>query len=269
MPYDRHEPPDPLAVANLARAALLDHLPKDAILARYESAGGKEVSSGKFANPESSAALAANAFGLFPGAPQLLSLPAGVGAGMTATAVMLEAEMRFPWRGGLHPWLDVAIETQSDLLGVESKRYEPFRDRKKVSFPPTYFQPVWGKAMQGFERMRDYLASGHMTFSTLDAAQLVKHAFGLRTQAVRRGKKAVLLYLYAEPKAYPDGRVVSATLVARHRQEVKIFADAVAAFDNDVAFAALCYAELLECWMHNPDDSVQAHAAAILGRFDI
>ena len=51
---------DPLVKA---RAALLDHLPKDAILARYQAAGGQELISGKFANPESSAALAANAFG--------------------------------------------------------------------------------------------------------------------------------------------------------------------------------------------------------------
>ena len=109
--------------------------------------------------------------------------------GITATAVTLEAEMRFPWSGGLHPWLDVAIETQSDLLGIKSKRYEPFRDRKKVSFSPAYFQPVWGKAMRGFEHMRDNLASGHMTFSTLDAAQLVKHAFGIRTQASGAGRR--------------------------------------------------------------------------------
>ncbi len=39
---------DPLAKA---RAALLDHLPKDAILARYQAAGGQELVSGKFANP--------------------------------------------------------------------------------------------------------------------------------------------------------------------------------------------------------------------------
>ena len=34
-----------------ARAALLDHLPKAAILARYQVASGQELISGKFANP--------------------------------------------------------------------------------------------------------------------------------------------------------------------------------------------------------------------------
>ena len=79
----------------------------------------------------------------------------------------------------------------------------------------------------------------------------------------------MLLYLYAEPGAYPDGRAVSAVSVAQHQHEVKIFADAVAAFNNDVAFAAVHYAELLQCWMRHPDASVQAHAAAMLGHFDI
>src|SRR6185312_10419295 len=66
---------DPFAIA---RAALLDHLPKDAILARYQAAGGRELASGKFASPESSAALVANAFGLFAERPEMLSLPDSV-----------------------------------------------------------------------------------------------------------------------------------------------------------------------------------------------
>lgn len=57
---------DPLAKA---RAVLLDHLLKDAIPARYQALCGQELVSGKFANPESSATLVANAFGLFGGRP--------------------------------------------------------------------------------------------------------------------------------------------------------------------------------------------------------
>ena len=78
---------DPLVKA---RAALLDHLPKDAILARYQAAGGQELISGKFANPESSAALVANAFGLFGERPELLSLPGGCLGGHEAQRVELE-----------------------------------------------------------------------------------------------------------------------------------------------------------------------------------
>lgn len=47
--------------------------------------------------------------------------------------------------------------------------------------------------MQGFEHMRDALAEGGGRYATLDAAQIVKHAFGLRTQALMRGKQAALI----------------------------------------------------------------------------
>ena len=195
---------DPLA---RARAALLDHLPKDAILARYLAAGGQELVSGKFANPESSAALVANAFGLFGERPDLLSLPADWLGGHAAENVDLEAQMRFPWSGGLHPWLDVGVQTAERLIGIESKRYEPFRDQKTASFSAAYTRPVWGRAMGPYEAMRDALSAG-LRFAFLDAAQLVKHAFGLRTEGQKTGRQAVLCYLYAEPRAFPDGRPI-------------------------------------------------------------
>ena len=84
---------DPLVKA---RAALLDHLPKDAILARYQAAGGQELISGKFAHPESSAALVANAFGPFGERPDLLSLPGDCLGGRAAQNVDLEAQRGFP-----------------------------------------------------------------------------------------------------------------------------------------------------------------------------
>ncbi len=55
-----------------ARKAILEHLPADQILKCYETAGGDEIVSGKFANRESSAALAANTFGFFLDRPQFL-----------------------------------------------------------------------------------------------------------------------------------------------------------------------------------------------------
>jgi hypothetical protein len=61
--------------------------------------------------------------------------------------------------------------------------------------------------------VRDSLRHGSSPFVRFDAAQLVKHAFRLRT-AVHRdrrfvGKHPVLLYLYAEPERWPDGRLLS------------------------------------------------------------
>jgi hypothetical protein len=249
-----------------ARRVLLDHLPKDLILARYQVAGGQELTSGKFANPESSAALVANAFGLFADRPDLLILPGERVACGAATRVELEAQMRFPWSGGYHPWLDVAVESATDLIGIESKRYEPFRDRKSAVFSPAYTRAVWGEAMAPFEAMRDELTGGR-TFRFLDAAQLVKHAFGLRTEAQRLGRRPTLFYLYAEPQAYPDGRLVSQEDVAAHRLELGDFTAAVATTVAEVHFCSCSYADLLATWSAQPD--LRDHAGAIAGRFDV
>lgn len=249
-----------------ARDALLDHLPRDRILARYESAGGDELTSGKFTNPESSAALAANAFGFFLQRPELLALPIPEIRPGEATEVQLEVQMRFPWTGGLHPWLDVAIRTTTHLIGVESKRYEPFRGAKKADFSNAYDRPVWGPNMVPYERMRDALRQGR-SFECLDAAQLVKHAFGLRTQAGRLNLRAVLLYLYSEPKAFSGGQQLPNNRTALHRQELSSFASDVCVPDCDVEFCSLSYRELLTRWSDLPD--LRDHAAALRGKFDV
>src|SRR6202008_4644116 len=99
--------------------------------------------------------------------------------------------------GGTHPWLDAVVQTKSQLIGVESKRFEPFRDHRLINFSDAYDRD-WGANMKRFERMRDRLRSKEETFEHLDAAQLVKHAFGLVTTARRRGLTPALFYIFAE-----------------------------------------------------------------------
>lgn len=100
-------------------------------------AGGQEPESGKFSSPESSAALAVNAFGWFLERPaDLPPFSPLADLDWPADRVDVERTMRFPWRGGRHPWLDAAIETADHLIGVECKRFEPFRDTKAVNLSP-------------------------------------------------------------------------------------------------------------------------------------
>ena len=82
-------------------------------------AGGDEVGSGKFENPDSSAALAVNTFGWFVGRPELLPAFPSLASIFPATFVDVEYCARFPWAGGRHPWLDAVIETDQHLIGVE------------------------------------------------------------------------------------------------------------------------------------------------------
>lgn len=248
----------------------LPGLPIDRILAAYLAAPGNEIESGKFISPESSAALAANAFGLFLGrAADLPALPGCEDAGWPALSLQLEAVARFPWRGGRHPCLDALVETRAALIGIESKRYEPFRPKSESSLSDAYWRPVWGDSMAGYEHVRDALRDGSMTFTHLDAAQLVKHAFGLRTAVHRqnelRGKQPILFYLHAEPQRWPDGRAVPAAAIEAHRVEVAQFAECVAA--DEVIFCECSYANLLSRWEQAPDAEIRTHAAALRERF--
>jgi hypothetical protein len=49
----------------------------------------------------------------------------------------LEYCARFPWSGGRHPWLDALAETPETIIGVESKRFEPYRDIKNEGVEQT------------------------------------------------------------------------------------------------------------------------------------
>lgn len=250
--------------------ALLPGLPIDLIRKAYEEAPGNELESGKFASLESSTALAANTFGFFLERPEELPpLLGGDDWGWPAISVCLEATVRFPWAGGRHPCLDVLVQTKTHLIGIESKRYEPFRGKAKPELSDAYWREIWGDAMKSYEQVRDGLREGSFDFSRLDAAQLVKHAFGLRTEVHRQGaaqgKRPVLLYLYAEPTAWANGCPIPQVDIDRHRDEIVRFAEIVAG--NEVVFHTCSYRDLLTAWSDAPSAAVRAHAEAVAGRF--
>ena len=55
---------------------------------------------------------------------------------------------------------------------------------------------------------RQALASGRQSYRHLDAVTLVKQAYALRTQSVKRARGAVLVYLHAEPQSWANGKPV-------------------------------------------------------------
>lgn len=250
-----------------ARSGILPGLPVDLMRSQLAAGRGNEIGSGKFLSPESSSALAANAFGPFLKKPAALPpLPIGGDEEWTPFSVTLESESRFPWSGGTHPWLDVMVELPAAMVGIESKRFEPFRSKRRApAFSDAYWRPVWGKNMGRYCQMRNDLSSRSLRFERLDAAQLVKHAFGLRTTVHRARRQEVrvpvLLYLYAEPVSWPDGRPVSWEHVSMHREEVDRFAERVAG--DEVRFVAVRYRELLDAWKQSGDVAVREHAIAI------
>ncbi len=247
----------------MASPEFLAGVPADRVLDRLAKAGGNEVENGKFASPESSSALAVNTFGWFIERPGLLPVLPGMKTGASPLLVDVEYCARFPWRGGRHPWLDAVVETECELVGVESKRFEPFRGHKPPSLSKAYDREVWGANMKPFEAMRNALRAGRETFEFLDAAQLVKHAFGLVTDGARKLKAPMLVYLYAEPAALA-GRPISATALRQHRDEIARFGAAVTG--AEVGFHAASYREWLDTWP-NPPDPVGIHRKAVMERF--
>lgn len=155
--------------------------------------------------------LAVNTFGFFINQPALLPPFPGLEDVFPAQWVEVEFKARFPWRGGRHPSLDAVAETATHFIGIESKRYEPFRDSKSVNFSDAYSRPVWGERMGSFEKMRDDLKTGAAQFHYLDATQLVKHAFGLVAEGVHLSQQLsrlvnVVRYLASSLHARYDSR---------------------------------------------------------------
>ncbi|WP_022704743.1 hypothetical protein [Pseudorhodobacter ferrugineus] len=242
----------------------LPDLPTDLILAALGRAPGNELKSGKFDSPDSSSALVANAFGWFLNRPDMMPmLPGGLGL---AKSVTLEAELQYPWEGGKHPWLDVVIETDRYLVGVESKRYEPFRPAKANRFPDMLDRKVWGEKMEGYTRIRRTHANGARRFTTLDDVELVKAAYGLRTEAQRRKLRPVLLYLYAEPAIFANGRPVDPAKIAAHRADIQLFGESVEG--DEVAFLAIEWSAMLALW-NRGKMPVAEHAARVAERFGV
>ena len=248
----------------MTASPFLPGVPVAHVLARLAAAGGDEIGSGKFTHPESSAALAVNTFGWFIERP--VDFPPLPGTGLMGTPERIEVEYcaRLPWSGGRHPWLDAVVITQTHLIGVESKRFEPFRDSKTVSLSSAYDRLVWGEQMSRFASVRDRLRSGELSFRHLDAAQLVKHAFGLVTEARRLSRQPVLFYLYAEPHSRGGVRI-STDDHRRHRDEIATFLKLVVG--DEVVSLASSYGR----WLDNaaPGSNSKVHIAHLRQRFGV
>jgi hypothetical protein len=237
--------------------SFLPGVPAEAVVAALGRLPGSDLDS-----PDSSLALVANTFGWFLDRPrQLLPLP-GVPMGLPET-VELGVEMQLPMRGTRHPRLDAVVITPTTLVGIASKRYQPFRPAKSVAFTEPFDSRDWGPGMARYGTLRQALTAGQQTYRHLDAVTLVKQAYALRTQSLKRARGAVLVYLHAEPQSWGNGKPVDPAAIKRHRTEVASFARAVKG--DDVTFVALTWAGLLAQWENAA--ALAAHAASVRGWF--
>ena len=189
---------------------------------------------GKFLAAHSSSALAVNCFAPFRQRTEQLRL--GALSGFNS----LRFEAKCPTGlGGTPPHLDVLVDGAERVVGIESKCTEPLSSHT-AEFSPAYRNRLDFALREGgwfAEMLR--LHETPAAYRWLDAAQLIKHAFGLaRTYS---GRPSELLYLFWEP-----ANAGKFSVFQEHRREIAEFADRVQG--SSPTFSAMSYNELWSEW---------------------
>jgi hypothetical protein len=209
---------------------------------------------GKFRAAHSSSALAVNTFAPFKARAHLDALRLPGGRDFTS----LHFEQKCPH--GLRrrsPNLDVLLDGPS-VIAVESKLLEPL-SKHAAKFARAY-DAIKPKGTKWFSEMKR-LRYEPRSYRWLDAAQLVKHAFGIAHTF--RSKPATLLYLFWEPSNPGEH-----PFFEEHRAEVTRFAASIGG--GEPKFVAMSYPELWESWDAQPQPKwLQAHVRRLRARYGV
>jgi hypothetical protein len=209
---------------------------------------------GKFRAAHSSSALAVNTFAPFKAYPDALRLPR---AGDFAS---MHFEQKCPTGlvGRRSPNLDVLADGPNGVVAVESKLLEPLTPHV-AEFSPDY-DAITAEGTEWFAEMKR-LREKPSRYRWLDAAQLVKHAFGIAHTF--RNRPATLLYLFWEPSNSEEHPFFS-----EHRAEVTRFADSITGGGPE--FAAMSYPELWRSWDTQPEPRwLQTHVGRLRARYGV
>ena len=95
------------------------------------------------------------------------------------------------------PNLDVLAEGPSDIVAIEAKCMEPLTPHVAVFAPAYEAETLDGRRQSPWFQEMQRLLKQPRSYRWLDAAQLVKHAFGLAHTFPDRA--VTLLYLFWEP----------------------------------------------------------------------
>jgi hypothetical protein len=233
---------------------LIDGVDLDDFRTDFEQGSGNELA-GKFRAVHSSSALAANCFGPFKRRPEELYLAEANGFGSISFEHKCPvglSQARTP------PNLDLVAVGPGSVVGVESKFLEHL-GRKTAKFADAYKDQINDARRDGpwyAEMMR--LRDDPKYYRYLDAAQLIKHAFGLANTFP--GKSTTLIYLFWEPNNAKDLNTIQ-----EHREEVKDFAHRISG--GFPSFEFLSYPELWDRWISLGSSFMVAHAGRLRERY--
>jgi restriction endonuclease-like protein len=220
------------------------------------SAGNGNELETKFRAAHSSSALAVNCFSPFRSRIADLTLP------LVGNFSDLQFERKCPTglKRGIPPNLDVMLSGVEGVIGVESKLTEHL-GRHRAKFSPAYAEEIRDQRREeGYFREMIRLIDEPRSYNWLDAAQLIKHAFGLAKTF--SGRPVTLLYLFWEPENPQKHPVFEA-----HRREVAEFSDRVTGSTPN--FVAMSYPELWSFWRREPLGWLSDHLDELAGRYSI
>ena len=162
--------------------------------------------------------------------------------------------------GGTPPHLDLLADSQSSsIVAVESKATE-YLQGHGATFAPSYESVGWPKCVEGYAALMRRLNAHACSFEYLDAAQLVKHAFGLTTTFGDR--HTVLLYLFWEPENRDSYREFD-----QHCNELHHFAASVAG--SSIKFQWMSYSRLWGEWTQKDLKWLRQHASRLRERYAV
>lgn len=211
----------------------------------FKDAAGNEMEQKTLA-AYSSSALAVNTFAPWKNEPA--ALPLGCTTGSS-----IEFEAKCPTGlQGKPPHLDLLLQVQGGVLGVESKCLE-YLDEHKL-----HMQDSYDKLLAANPELK---RAANDTYRYLNVSQLIKHCLGLiRTYPEQ---SLTLLYLFWEPANWREFPVFS-----RHRAEVRQFGAEVEG--GRVQFRALTYRQLWDDWSLRPGPAWLAeHVERLRERYDV
>lgn len=210
----------------------------------------------KFRAAHSSSALAVNSFGPFKRQIADLKILDAEPFG----SLYFERKCPTGLRGNA-PNLDVFLEADSSIIGIESKLIE-YLISKRAKFSSAYEQikdkrreTAWFCEMLRLMREPE-------SYVWLDAAQLIKHAFGLTNPQTFCCKSATLLYLYWEPL-----NAARYSEFSEHRREIEKFAKRVCG--SSPSFKAMSYPELWSRWGQTAPDWLMKHLDNLKSRYGV
>jgi hypothetical protein len=193
----------------------------------------------------SSAALCVNNFAPFEDDPNLTKVFEYSGL----TSASFEKKISTGLKG-TPPNLDVFLESQDVIIGIESKYLETleiskehtnknleksYLNRKELSYLPDSFN----------ELIEHYVKIDKEMY--LDAAQLIKHSIGLINEAQNSQRKAVLFYIYWRPRNHEDF-----CNYAVHSEELEEFAIQMSKLNNSIEFQHMPYDEFWRKYKNDP-----------------